>query len=77
MTRRYSSELLNFARIRQKIANATENAILRASSAVSTFVCTDVVTGLTTGTAYWFDIAIDTSNLPKHALHPERQRVDQ
>jgi len=33
-----------------------------ASSAVSTFACTDVITGLTTGTAYWFDIAIDTSN---------------
>jgi parallel beta-helix repeat protein len=33
-----------------------------ASSAVSTFSCTDVITGLTTGTAYWFDIAIGTSN---------------
>jgi hypothetical protein len=31
-------------------------------SAVSTFACTDVITGPTTGTAYWFDLAIDTSN---------------
>jgi parallel beta-helix repeat protein len=39
-----------------------------ASSAVSTFACTDVITGLTTGTAYWFDIAIDTSNPSKAAF---------
>jgi len=32
------------------------------SSAVSTFACTDVITGLAPGTAYWFDVAIDTSN---------------
>lgn len=32
------------------------------SSAVSTFACTDVITGLATGTAYWFDTAISTSN---------------
>ena len=31
-------------------------------SAVSTFACTDVITGLTPGTAYWFDVAIGTSN---------------
>jgi parallel beta-helix repeat protein len=33
-----------------------------ASSAVSTFACTDVITGLTTGTPYWFDVAMGTSN---------------
>ena len=33
-----------------------------ASSAVSTFACTDVITGLTPGTTYWFDVAIGTSN---------------
>jgi hypothetical protein len=32
VTRRYSSGLLNFARIRQKMVNATENAVLRALS---------------------------------------------
>ena len=37
-------------------------------SAVSTFACTDVITGLTTGTAYWFDMAIDTSNTSNAAF---------
>ena len=31
-------------------------------SAVSTFACTDVIAGAATGTVYWFDIAIDTSD---------------
>jgi hypothetical protein len=33
-----------------------------ASRAVSTFACTDVITGLTPGTAYWLDVAVDSSN---------------
>ena len=37
-------------------------------SAVSTFACTDVITGPTTGTAYSFDIAIDTSNTSNAAF---------
>jgi hypothetical protein len=32
------------------------------SSAVSTFARTDVITGLSAGTAYWFDVAMDTSD---------------
>jgi hypothetical protein len=39
-----------------------------ASSAVSTFACTDVITGLTTRTAYWFDTALDTSNTSNAAF---------
>jgi hypothetical protein len=31
-------------------------------SAVSTFACTDVIAGAATGTVYWFDIAIGTSD---------------
>jgi hypothetical protein len=37
-------------------------------SAVSTFACTDVITSLTTGTAYWFDMAVDTSNTSNAAF---------
>lgn len=40
------------------------DALIRppTSSTVSMFACTDVITGLTPGTAYWFDVAIGTSN---------------
>jgi parallel beta-helix repeat protein len=39
-----------------------------ASSAVSTFACTDVITGLAPGTAYWFDVATETSDPPNAAF---------
>jgi hypothetical protein len=46
------------------IRPATPSAV----SAVSTFACTDVITGPATGTAYWFDIAIGTSNTSNAAF---------
>jgi parallel beta-helix repeat protein len=37
------------------------DALIRPTT-FSPFACTDVITGLSPGTAYWFDVAIDTSD---------------
>jgi len=37
------------------------DALIRPATS-SAFACTDVITGLSPGTAYWFDVAIDTSD---------------
>jgi len=37
------------------------DALIRPATS-SAFACTDVITGLFPGTAYWFDVAIDTSD---------------
>ena len=46
------------------------DALIRpaASSASSAFACTDVITGPATGTAYWFDLAIGTSDTSNAAF---------
>ena len=46
------------------------DALIRPAtpSAVSTFACTDVITGPATGTAYWFDMAIGTSDASNAAF---------